>query len=197
MLLVVWALLIAGLSDAAKNTSSRDETNIHITNPYYSGCLHQKLPGWTKLRVCSTRRQDLDPPQSAASSDQQEGSLLCRPPEFDDDYYMEIRIAVGNWASATALGWLTQIILSEIVGVPTSIESNMYGSSRDFYDPQAAIGTYSTVVHHRIIDVKNRAISKRVQISEVLSVGETQRTSHLPFGCIVKCCCWTVEVRIS
>jgi hypothetical protein len=48
---------------------------------------------------------------------------------------MEIRIAAGNWDSATAmLGWLVQMILSEISGVPTSIESNMYGSSRDFYD---------------------------------------------------------------
>jgi hypothetical protein len=55
---------------------------------------------------------------------------------------MEIRVAVGNWDSATALGWLTQIILSEIMGVPTSIESGMYGSSRDFYDPQAALGEF-------------------------------------------------------
>lgn len=136
ILLVVWTL-IAGLSDAANDNSSSNETTNTISNPYYSGCLHQRLPGWTKLRVCSTRRQDRDDPQSAIAQ-----GLLCRPPEFDDDYYMEIRIAVGNWASATALGWLTQIILSEIVGVPTSIESNMYGSSRDFYDPQSAIGTY-------------------------------------------------------
>ena len=100
--------------------------NPTLSNPYYSGCLHQKLEGWKNLRVCSGR---MDPPNAAALG-------LCRPPPFD---YLEIRVGTGNWDSATALGWLTQIILSEILGVPSSMESGMFGSSRDFYDPQGRV----------------------------------------------------------
>ena len=93
-----------------------------ISNPFYSGCLYQKLEGWENLRVCSKRT---DPPNAAALG-------LCRPSPFD---YLEIRIGTGNWDSATLLGWLTQIILSEVLGVPSSIESGAFNSSRDFYDP--------------------------------------------------------------
>ena len=93
----------------------------NITNPYYSGCLLAKYPGWTQPRVCSPRH---------------ELSEHCRPPPFD---YLEIRMGTGNWDSATALGWLAQIVLSEVLGVPTSIETNAWQSSRDFYDPQATL----------------------------------------------------------
>jgi len=57
---------------------------------------------------------------------------MCKEPAFD---YLEIRIGPGNWFSATALGWLVQIILSEVLGVPSTVESASYGTSRDFYDP--------------------------------------------------------------
>lgn len=106
---------------------------LNITNPYYSGCFHGRLANWTKPRVC--RRDDDDHMASHHH--------LCRSPPFDE--YLEIRIGAGNWDSATALGWLMQIILSEIVGVPTSIETGAAGSSRDFYDPQGRIENDSGV----------------------------------------------------
>ena len=102
-------------------------SNMEITNPFYSGCLQAKVEGWTTLRACARN----DPPNAAELG-------LCRAPPFE---YLEIRIGTGNWDSATLMGWLTQIILSEVLGVPSSIESGAFGSSRDFYDPQAAIGT--------------------------------------------------------
>lgn len=122
-------LLLAAFFKASGNASNRNLSKSNITNPYFSGCLQQKLEGWTKPRVCIDR---YDPPNALEKG-------LCRKNPFD---YMEIRIATGNWDSATALGWLTQIVLSEMLGVPSSIESNMYGSSRDFYDPRGAIGQY-------------------------------------------------------
>ena len=101
-----------------------------ITNPYYGGCLREKVPGFTARRVCSTRT-DRDFPEAIAAG-------LCRPPLFAE-HNMEIRIGSGNWDSATALGWLTQIILSEILGVPTSMEANVFNESRDFYDPYGRV----------------------------------------------------------
>ena len=109
----------------ASNNDHKGRTGGKITNPYYSGCLHQRMPGWTKKRVCAAGTVDDDNPD------------LCRPPPFDE--YLEIRIGAGNWDSATALGWLMQIILSEIVGVPTSFESGAAGSSRNFYDPAGRV----------------------------------------------------------
>ena len=102
-----------------------------ITNPYYSGCLQAKIPRWTVPRVCSS--QD---PQWAASQG------LCRRPEFD---YMEIRVGTGNWESSTAVGWVTQIILSEILGVPTTVEAGGWKYSRDFYDPTSRLDNEESV----------------------------------------------------
>lgn len=84
------------------------------------------LPSSYRPRVCNSN----DPPAAI-----QEG--VCRQPDFEA--YLEIRIATGNWDSATMLAWLTQIVLSEIAGIPSTIESGMYGSSRDFYDVNGAI----------------------------------------------------------
>jgi hypothetical protein len=121
------AAFFASSATASNTGAGSDLSQGNITNPYFSGCLQQKLEGWTKPRVCIGRH---DPSNALEMG-------LCQENPFD---YMEIRIATGNWDSATALGWLTQIVLSEILGVPSSIESNMYGSSRDFYDRQGAIG---------------------------------------------------------
>ena len=66
-------------------------SSLNVTNPFYSGCLHQKIEGWEPLRVCSVRN---DRPDAVELG-------LCRPAPFD---YLEIRVGVGNWDSATALG---------------------------------------------------------------------------------------------
>jgi len=121
-------ILLNDMDDNSDNPTTQEDNhdnqhsdpgNISI-NPYYSGCLHQKVPGWTKLRTCG--RHD----------SVKEVGVSCQPPNFES--YLEIRIATGNWDSSTALGWLTQIILSEILGIPSSMESGALGSSRDFYD---------------------------------------------------------------
>jgi hypothetical protein len=122
---------------AAEEEESLSRTSmLSPSNLFYSGCLYKhSLQNATnstpfspsyRPRVCNSN----DPPEAL-----QQG--FCRSPDFES--YLEIRIATGNWDSATMLGWLTQIVLSEIAGIPSTIESGMYGSSRDFYDIDGAI----------------------------------------------------------
>jgi hypothetical protein len=149
---------------ASSTTDTPTATATETQNPnskYYSGCLyHYYSQQYQQLqqqgtddvrsllsryrRVCNSN----DPPDrryqiNNATQHQQPGQefLTCRQPEFD---YLEIRIATGNWDSATMLGWLTQIILSELLGVPTTIESGSRESesSRDLYDLFGRIGTF-------------------------------------------------------
>jgi len=93
-------------------------------NPYTSGCLHNSLPGWTKKRVCNSD----DPIDAAASG-------LCREPEITQ---LEIRIMVFNWDTTYFEAWLLQIILSELLDVPVTIESGNHDVLVSLYDPEAA-----------------------------------------------------------
>jgi len=106
-----------------------------ITNPYHSGCLREKLSLSDKygnysfshqLRICNSE----DAPNATG--------IYCRLADFEESY-MEIRINAGNWDSPIIAAWLIQIILSEILGVPTSLEAGSFGETRNFYDAQARI----------------------------------------------------------
>jgi hypothetical protein len=91
-------------------------------NPYIRGCLQSLHPEWRdRWRVCNSH----DPPELRG--------VICEESPFVDDY-LEIRVASGNWASATALAWLAQIVLSELLGVPSSVEAGGFGRTRNFYD---------------------------------------------------------------
>ena len=48
--------------------------------------------------------------------------------------YKEVRIAPNNWESAMFYSWIIQILLSETLDVPTSIETNVGGGALNFYD---------------------------------------------------------------
>lgn len=48
--------------------------------------------------------------------------------------YTEIRIHAQNWESAFFHAWILQIILSEVLYVPVSIETGMPDKRLDFYD---------------------------------------------------------------
>ena len=59
---------------------------------------------------------------------------------------MEIRIHTGDWESITYESWILQILLSEILRVPTTIDSGVGNTaSLNFYDPRGAysFGKYS------------------------------------------------------
>ena len=89
-------------------------------NKYAMGCFHNKL-GLNK-RVCNS---DDDP-------DLIEEGGLCRKPPIDD--YMEIRIFCQDWESVLIETWVLQLILSEIMDVPTTVETGFADAEVNFYD---------------------------------------------------------------
>jgi hypothetical protein len=91
-------------------------------NPYTSGCLYAKELV-SHIRVCNSE----DPLEASTSG-------ICRSPEVD---YMEIRIFSDNWESITFEAWIIQIILSELLDVPTTVEAGSYEGSLNFYHPDA------------------------------------------------------------
>jgi hypothetical protein len=79
---------------------------------------------WTKGRVCGSD----DPPEAAQLG-------YCRN---DDPFdYMELRIHSQNWESVFFETWILQIVLSEILDVPTSVETSRPNAKVGFYDAQS------------------------------------------------------------
>lgn len=99
--------------------SDCDKLTNFCTLPYERGCLdaHERIGG--KLRVCNSD----DPPEA-----QRDG--LCRKPNIDHD---EIRIFSYDWDSSLFQAWVLQIIFSELLDVPTSIETGWREIVWNFY----------------------------------------------------------------
>jgi len=145
---VLQALLLATVACSCWSVGQAAEpttgTSSSSSNPYVGGCLREKVPGWTKRRVCNSQDPDHLGRAIAATTtsseddegDDEDGVICVEPPPLD---YLEIRVASGNWDSNTALAWLVQIILSELLGVPSSNEGGALDQSRNFYDYDARI----------------------------------------------------------
>lgn len=117
--------------------------NGYCTNPFQSGCLHNVLNNndddvdtnanqesrrteWNrrfKKRVCNSHDDD---------DDDENKRKYCIEPLFKE--YNEIRILSQNWEGAMITSWIFQIVLSEIIGIPASIESSGFGKNFNFYD---------------------------------------------------------------
>ena len=130
-------------------------------NPFYRGCFQEKIPGWNMLRVCnSDDDRDIAPEHKyryCRPSDFHKDQLLSKDdgyrnlrPEHDidndnhgdaSDAYMEIRLDISNWDSSVIVSWLLQILLSEILGVPASVETGSPHQRRSFYDPIVSVGS--------------------------------------------------------
>jgi hypothetical protein len=75
-----------------------------------------------KRRICNSE-----------DSDETIASGVCHVPT--DLQYMEMRLFAHNWESVHMETWLLQIILSEFLDVPTSMETGYPGSQMNFYHP--------------------------------------------------------------
>jgi hypothetical protein len=92
-------------------------------NPFLKGgCLQKMKPGWTKTRVCNSE----DPPDAAEKG-------YCHLPDSRFDYG-EIRISPQNWMSVSVETWVLQILLSEILDVPVTVETSLEDINSNFYD---------------------------------------------------------------
>jgi len=132
------------------------------TNPYHhnGGCLASMLGDDWKLknglprRVCGSE----DPPDAAEKG-------YCRISPLEE-FYTEVRILVLGWESTYFQAWILQILLSEVLQVPVSIETGVFGGSVDFYGinspldyptydaDYAELGVSSEVLDCRVIENK-------------------------------------------
>ncbi|CAB9498898.1 expressed unknown protein [Seminavis robusta] len=82
---------------------------------------------WNRTRVCNSDDQDVIGTDTSASAS---GTNKCIQPSVPTP---EIRIWGGTWEAINMQAWLLQIILSELVGVPTSIETGSQDRNFNFY----------------------------------------------------------------
>ena len=106
------------------------------TNPFASGCLRTLLgsENFPNKRVCNSD-DGTDPDTSVCD---------LPDPHFN---YTEVRIAPGNWESTLFNAYILQILLSELLGVPATLETGddvlvdedtgqaRPGRLMSFYDP--------------------------------------------------------------
>ena len=75
----------------------------------------------SKIRVCSSG----DSPDAAANG-------YCRVSALEE-FYTEVRTLVLGWETTYFQAWIFQILLSEVLQVPSSIETGYVDKSVDFY----------------------------------------------------------------
>ena len=97
--------------------------NGKCTNPFEHGCLNvmsekygkKNIPfpsAFEKTRICNS---DDDITQTYKKR--------CRKPTLADFFlYDEVRIAPGNWNAAIVMAWIFQILLTEVLEVPVTLE---------------------------------------------------------------------------
>ena len=102
------------------------------SNPFVSGCLRAMLG--TEAPPNDNTHQKIDPRATLRTCNSQDPEdAVCLPSSPLE--YMEIRILTGNWESSLVTAWAMQILLSEWMQVPTSIESSSVDKSANFYHP--------------------------------------------------------------
>lgn len=97
------------------------------SNPFRSGCLNNILASsdhetnFHRLRACNSE----DDPGA-----EERGECVAGD-------YEEVRILSQDWEAPMMTSWIMQIILSEVLGVPTTLETSKPDSeaSMNFYDP--------------------------------------------------------------
>ena len=134
---IVVSTLLFGIADSVPCRSNQDcETLLRkgsecwdgsCTNPYAKGgCLKNHLPEeFTNIRTCNS--QD--------SQELIDDETFCRPSEMD---YMEVRIGSQNWEGAFFTVWIMQVLLSELLNVPVSIETGERDKNVNFYHIHSA-----------------------------------------------------------
>lgn len=102
------------------------------TNAYYNGGCLKSTIGWNKTRICNSD----DPPEAETLG-------FCRKSPME---YFEVRMAGRNWESANFVGWILQILLSEFLDIPTSMESGVPDLKLNFYDEQSSFEYWNSQV---------------------------------------------------
>jgi len=90
-------------------------------------------------RVCNSEDDDdndvATSSESIASSSP--GQSSCSKNEND---YAEVRLWAQNWEAGFVLSWMMQIIYSELLGVPSTVETGVRDKNVNFYDESNSMG---------------------------------------------------------
>lgn len=105
----------------------------------------------SRLRICNSE----DGPDVAEQG-------LCIANQND---YNKVRVYSHNWESAIAISWIMQIIYSELVGVPSTIESGVADKIVNFYDETNRMdygsgNDYSVIQNTHIVEGGNCTLYK-------------------------------------
>jgi len=105
-------------------------------NPFRKGCLVNKKPGWTRVRICNSDDDELTIKRGDCRTEEDKKHVFN---------YTEVRIGIGPWDSIQYEAWILQILLSEILDVPTTTESEDPDLNLNFYNPE---DTYQNAHHN-------------------------------------------------
>ena len=127
--------------------------SIHVTTAAFNATRRNitKYPDWTNQRNpyeegCLYSHGLQDMPRTCNSDDDDGGDSDTSKCSKNDMQYMEIRIHTGDWESITYESWIIQILLSEILHIPTTIDSGLGNEKTlNFYHPagEFAYGRYT------------------------------------------------------
>ena len=153
------------------NTSSNT-----CTNPFASGCLLNVLDDQENITKYTATKSG----KRICNSDDEPGSELC---EVQDSRlkYLEIRISPGNWESSIFYSWMKQILLSEFLGVPVTIETSGAGPS-SFYDIDNALN-YNNVPYN--IDALKSSYEANFDCSSTNEVSDAHSKNNLLYKKII------------
>mmetsp|Transcript_931 Transcript_931/g.1213 ORF Transcript_931/g.1213 Transcript_931/m.1213 type:complete len:846 (-) Transcript_931:357-2894(-) len=120
-------------------------------NPFEKGCLLTiaEERNETELLLHKDKNRFQTVERICNSNDVADGLDQCY--NENDHRYEEIRIAIGDWDSTIFISWIMQIILSELLRVPTTLEFGFddkkhMTSMGSFYDRESRY-TYSDTVY--------------------------------------------------
>lgn len=137
------------------------------SNPFQEGCLRSFLGAeeFPNKRVCNS-----DDPDDAAERG------LCDVPPFD---YDEIRISNQDWDGPMISAWVIQILLSELLRVPTTIETSSPDRHYNFYDPQGRQQSSAATYPYNSLRVAHEVGDCRKVKSKNQGAGEYTSCAHV------------------
>jgi 7 transmembrane sweet-taste receptor of 3 GCPR len=102
---------------------------------YKGGCLSNMMKSLNGTSYTATTTNNKNRHLRACSSaDPSEAETLGYCVSRNDWNYTEIRLMGNNWESVFFETWIVQILLSEMLGVPTSVDTGMADTVVDFYN---------------------------------------------------------------
>ena len=129
------------------------------SNPYQAGCLNAMLEPDVSFSVNADDNNIIQSQVEALHRRVQSTARVCNSEDSTDAIerglcvnsvgYEEVRLFAQNWESAVIASWVMQIVYSEVLGVPSTIETGMADKNLNFYDAVnrleygAAVGKYA------------------------------------------------------